>query len=49
MAVRGGGIEQVDAAHHLRDALGRVVDHDGEVVGREAVAPADHVVARALR
>jgi hypothetical protein len=35
-------LQQVRAAHHLGDALGGVVDHHGELVGPQAVSPADH-------
>ena len=41
--------EQVGAAHDVRDALGGVVDDDGQLVGDDAVAAAhDDVAARAL-
>ena len=43
--VRRGGIEQIDAANDCRDALLGIVDHDGEVIGRQAVAAHDDVVA----
>ena len=36
--------QQVVSAHHLVDALGCVVDDHREVVGRDAVAAADHEV-----
>ena len=36
--------QQVVTAHHLVDALRGVVDHHGEVVGRDAVAATDHEV-----
>ena len=36
--------QQVVTAHHLVDALRGVVDHDREVVGRDAVAATDHEV-----
>ena len=36
--------QQVVSAHHLIDALRRVVDHHGEVVGGNTVAATDHEV-----
>ncbi len=42
--VHGGGVEQVAPAHHVGDALRRVVDHDGEVIaGRRVLARQDDV------
>ena len=43
--VRRSGIEQVDAAHDRRHALHRVVEDDGQVIGRQAVAAHDDEVA----
>ena len=44
LACRRG--EQIGSAHDVADALVRVVDHDGQLVGDDAVAPAHHDVAR---
>ena len=38
------GRQQVISADHLVHALRRIVDHDSEVVGRDAVAAAHHEV-----
>ena len=40
-----GRLEQVGAAHHFRDAHGRVVGHAGELIAGNAVAPPDDEVA----
>ncbi len=40
----GRRIEQIVATHDLGDALGGVVDHDGQVVGGHAVVALQHDV-----
>lgn len=37
MDLARGGIEKVRAADDVSDALGFIIDHDGELVGPEAV------------
>ena len=41
--------EQIPPSDDRRDALITVVDHDGEVIGRQSVTAPDHVVAKAGR
>ena len=43
--LHGALIEQVFAAHHLRDAIRQVVGHHREVIGVESVAAAEDRVA----
>src|ERR1035441_3923912 len=42
----GGGLEQVGATHHFRDAHGRVVGHTGKLVAGHSVAPPDDKVSK---
>ena len=41
----GGGEQQIGSAHNLRDAHGRVVRHDRELIGRNIVVAPDDEVA----
>src|SRR3954471_9914655 len=41
--------QQVGAPHHIRDAVVGVVDHDGELVGMQAIAPLHHEIADVAR
>jgi hypothetical protein len=41
-----GRAEQIGAAHHLGDPLGGVIDHDGELVGRNVVLSPDDEIAK---
>ena len=38
--------EQIGTAHHLGDALGGIVDHDRELVGRDVVLAPDHKITK---
>ena len=40
-----GGVEQVRPAHHIGDALRRIVDHHRQLVGPVAVGTAQHDIA----
>src|SRR4029079_5642321 len=40
-----GGIEQVRAAHHVRHALGGIVDDDRELIRELSVRPPQHEIA----
>jgi hypothetical protein len=42
---RGVGQQEVGAAHDVGDALVGIVDHHGELVGKQPVAAAEHEVA----
>src|SRR6185312_6530459 len=39
------GVQQVDAADHVRDALGRIVHHNHELIGPETVGAPDDEIA----
>ena len=41
-----GRAEQIGAAHHLGDPLGSVIDHDGELVGRNVVLSPDDEITK---
>ena len=41
----GGGVEQVAAAHDLRDPLIGIVHDDGQLIGKPAVSAADYEIA----
>src|SRR5690606_38742772 len=45
VTLRGDAVEQIPPADNRRHPLIAVVDHDREVVGRQAVPAPDHVVA----
>src|SRR5690606_12332117 len=47
MPLRRYAVEEVPPADDRRDALVGVIEDDREVIGREAVAPPDHVIAEA--
>src|SRR5262245_23435992 len=46
MHVSTGRVEQIHASNDRGDALGGVVEHDGQVVGGQAVAAPDDVIPR---
>ncbi|MNV66111.1 hypothetical protein D3C71_1588490 [compost metagenome] len=43
--VNGGCVKQIHAAHHMGDALQRVIQHHGEMIARGGVGARQHHIA----
>ncbi len=43
--VDGGCVEEIHAAHHMGDALQRIVNHNGEMIARRRVGTRQHHIA----
>ena len=42
----GGGPQEIGAAHDLGDPHRGVIDHTGQLIGRDVILPPDHKVAK---
>ena len=47
MDMQPGRVEQIDSSHDMCDALLRIVQNDGQMIGRQAVSPEYYLISDA--